>query len=436
MAEQSLRPRTVAAYATAVAPMAILSLPFSVYLPPFIAEGGILSIATIGLIFSISAAWDGIVDPIIGSIIDKKHNGDAPHQRWMIRAALPLALLLILLVVFGEQSSAFILLPILLLFYSAYSLFDVAHLSWGSALADNPEASSRLFGAREFSGKIAVVIAFGAPALLQAFVPDISIEGRILAYTSIALLAIPLAILAIRNIPPRPIIAQPGIGWRAELAASLGSRPLLLLAGVQLFNAFAFGSLTALFVFFVDAYLQLDRLSSIILFLTFIGGAFAAPVWTAIAKRTAKPTLMIAMPIWLIMVLASGWFLPINSPPHTMLFGLCLGFGFVGLIFIYGMVSDLAPIDAKMMQRDRTAFLYAIINVIQKIGVSLAIATSYALLGWGGFDTETKTGSGEIVRALFLLLPSISWLVMMILLLFLRREPLFQISTQLQEVKP
>jgi glycoside/pentoside/hexuronide:cation symporter, GPH family len=423
-----LRSGTVAAYATAVAPTAILSVPFSIYLPPFIAEGGVLSIATIGLIFSISAAWDGLVDPIIGSVVDRVKAGEAPHRRWMTRAVVPLAILLMLLIAFGERSSAFIVLPILLLFYSSFSLFEVAHLSWGAALAKNQEDSSRLFGARELGGKTALVLALGVPAALQAIRPESTLEERMTAYAVMALLAIPMALFAIRKLPARPIIPQPGIGWRAEIGASLKSRPLRLLLSVQFTNAFASGSLTALFIFFLDAYLQLSKISSIILFLTFVGTALAAPIWTLAAQRLSKPRVMIAMPMWLIFILGIGFFLPRGETGPAILFGLTLGMGFVGLIFIYGMVSDLAPVDAELVGRDRTAFLFAIVNVTQKIGIALAIAVSYALLDIGGFEATNKAASADIVRTLFLVLPATSWAVMALFLLKLMREPLFHKS--------
>ena len=59
----ALRPRMVAAYAVPAGPTAMLALPFSVYLPPYIAEGGAISVALVGLLFSLTTIWDGIVDP-------------------------------------------------------------------------------------------------------------------------------------------------------------------------------------------------------------------------------------------------------------------------------------------------------------------------------------------------------------------------------------
>jgi glycoside/pentoside/hexuronide:cation symporter, GPH family len=427
----SLRSRSVAAYAGAVGPMAILGLPFSVYLPPFLAENGELPVTTIGLLFAIGAAWDGIVDPIIGSLIDKKRLGHAPHRLWMLLGALPLVIMLGLLTGYGSQLSAYTLLPLLLLFYSATSLLDIAHLSWGAALSSNKQQSARLFGAREFGGKIAVVIAFGAPALLQVIHPNVSLASRIVAYAVIACVALLVMVLTVLRLPPRPVVPRPGVGWRTEVAATLRSRPLMLLAGVQLSTAFGFGSLTALIVFFVENALQLSELSSIILFLTFVGGTISAPIWTAIGRRVAKPKILMAMPMWLIAILLLGWFIPVGQANYAMLFALALGCGFLGLIFIYGMVADLAPVDAEVVGRDRTAFLFAIINVIQKIGISLGIALSYGLLGLGGFDTQTKSDSGELIRSLFVILPATAWTIMLCFTYFLQRDPQFhQASAQ------
>ena len=41
-----------------------MGLPLSIYLPPYISEGGVVAVALVGLMFSISTLWDGVVDPL------------------------------------------------------------------------------------------------------------------------------------------------------------------------------------------------------------------------------------------------------------------------------------------------------------------------------------------------------------------------------------
>lgn len=422
MSDQALTRRTVATYAAAIGPIAILGLPFSVYLPPFIAAGGTIPVAMVGLLFSLSTLWDGLVDPLIGTLIDRKSKGPSPYRDWMLRASLPLVLLLAILVTMGDSLAFWLLLPLLLLFYSCYSLFDVAHCAWGAALAGNADDSARIFGNRELGAKLVLILAFASPAAAQAMIPGLDLQGRILAYVGLLLLAMPLALFAIRRLPARAIVPEPGIGWRAEIRESLGTRPLLLVWLTQILGAFSFGSLTATFIFFADGYLRLDAQGALLLFGTFIGGAIATPVWIIIARRLGKPLAMACNCLWLIALLLSGWSVPPGAFATALIFSMGLGSGFMGLIFIHGMIADIAPHDRQRCGRDRTAFLYALTNLLQKFGNAIAVGVTYALLGYYGFDATQPDAHGDVVRTLFLTLPVFGWGLMCLVALVLRRE--------------
>lgn len=424
VAESQLGRRTVATYAAAIGPVAILGLPFSVYLPPFIASGGTIPVALVGLLFSLSTLWDGIVDPLIGTLIDRKSKGAFPYRDWIIRASVPLALLLAVLVTVGDSMSFWLLLPLLLIFYSCFSLYDVAHCAWGAALARNADDSARIFGNRELGAKLVLILAFGSPALAQALIPGLDLQGRILAYVGLLFLALPLALWAVYRLPSRAIVPEPGIGWRAEIGISLKTRPLLLVWLIQLLGAFSFGSLTATFIFFADGYLRLDAQGALLLFGTFIGGAIATPVWIHMARRMGKPVALACNCLWLIALLLTGWTLPPGAFLTALFFSMGLGSGFMGLIFIHGMIADITPHDRRRCGRDRTAFLYALTNFLQKFGNAIAVGTTYGLLGLYGFDATLPEESDEVVRTLFLTLPVIGWGLMCLVTLLLWREPM------------
>lgn len=419
--DEALAPRTVAAFAIGVGPVAILGLPFSVYLPPYISEGGVIAVGLVGLMFSISTLWDGVIDPLIGTWVDRSTARGTTHRAWMWRAAVPLALLLVVLVLAGDTLPFWLLLPLLLLFYSSFSVYDVAYLSWGSGLAVNADASSRMFGAREWTSKLVLVVAFAAPAAAQALIPGLSLQGRIVAYASLVAIALPLALAATVRLPLAPARVPEVIDWRRELAATLRFRPLLLVFAIQLVNSFAFGTLTALFVFYADGVLGLDGQSSLLLFATFIGGALSTPLWTAIARRAGKRRGMIAMELFVAMLMLGGLFIVPDGLVQALIFTTLLGSGFVGLLFIYGMISDLAAHDAARCGRDRTAFLFAITMLMQKIGVASAIALSYALLDAGGFDARQAAASADLIQLLFSGLPTLGWLIVAALLVVLGR---------------
>ncbi|HWW58917.1 MAG TPA: MFS transporter [Sphingopyxis sp.] len=418
----ALRPRTVAAYAATAGPTVMLGLPFSVYLPPYIAEGGAISVALVGLLFSLTTIWDGVVDPLIGTMVDRVRTGLGAHRRWMLLAIAPLALLLLALVTVGDRLPFAALFLMMVLFYSSYSLYDVAQLSWGAALVRTPADSALLYGMRDWFAKIALILAFAAPAAAQLLIPGLSLQGRIMAYASLFLLMAPVALFAIRRVPPRAVVAEPGIGWRHEIRASLAFPPLMLLLGVQFLNSFAFGSLTSLFVFFAAAVLDLDAQSAVLLFASFIGGALASPVWTFLARRFGKPPMMIAMGLLIGGLLLATLAQEPRGLGQAVGFSLMLGTGFVGLLFTYSMLADLIPGDTVRCGRNRSAFLFALLNLMQKFGVAAAIAVSYALLDLVGFDPQNGKAAARELHLLFALQPTTAWIIMAGLLVWMRRE--------------
>jgi len=417
-----LRPRAVAAYAATAGPTVMLGLPFSVYLPPYIAEGGAISVALVGLLFSLTTIWDGVVDPLIGTTVDRVRTGLGAHRRWMLLALLPLSLLLLALVTVGNQLPFAALFLIMVLFYSSYSLYDVAQLSWGSALVRTPADSALLYGMRDWFAKIALILAFAAPAAAQLLIPGLSLQGRIIAYASLFLLLVPIALLAIRRVPPRTVVAEAGFGWRHEIRTSLSFRPLMLLLGVQFLNSFAFGSLTSLFVFFAAAVLDLDAQSAVLLFASFIGGALASPIWTFLARRFGKPPMMIAMGLLISSLLVATLAQQPRWLGQAVGFSLMLGTGFVGLLFTYSILADLIPRDSERCGRNRSAFLFALLNLMAKFGVAAAIAVSYAALDLVGFDPQNGKAAARELHLIFALQPTTAWILMVGLLLWMQRE--------------
>ncbi|KTE35327.1 MULTISPECIES: MFS transporter [unclassified Sphingopyxis] len=420
--DAALRPRSVAAFAATAGPTAILGLPFSVYLPPYIAEGGVIAVGLVGLLFSLTTIWDGVVDPLIGTMIDRVRTGLGAHRRWMLAALVPLALLLAMIVTVGDSLPFAALFLVMVLFYSSFSLYEVAQLSWGSALVRTPADSALLYGMRDWFAKIALLIAFAAPAAAQLAIPGLDLQGRILAYAAIFLIMAPVALVAIARVPLRAVVAEPGIGWRHEIRASLGFPPLMLLFGVQFLNSFAFGSLTSLFVFFAAAVLGLDGQSAVLLFASFIGGAIASPLWTLLARRFGKPRTMIAMGLLIASLLLATLAQEPRGLGQATGFSLLLGTGFVGLLFTQSMLADLIPRDAERCGRSRAAFLFALLNLMQKFGVAAAIAVSYALLDLVGFDPKHGAAAARALHLLFALQPTAAWALMIGLLLSMRRH--------------
>jgi glycoside/pentoside/hexuronide:cation symporter, GPH family len=433
-ASDRLTAPTTRAYALAVAPVAILGLPLGVLLPPYIAQGGVISVGLVGIIFTIGTIWDGIVDPLIGNLIDRKSAAAAPHLRWMLMAS-PLVLATLAILVFLGDTLPFLwLLLALVLFTSSLSLFDVAHLAWGSALAGDKGESSRLFGAREWAGKVFVLAAFAAPAILQLQQPGLKLDGQLLAYAGLAAITLPFALWFASRLPVRPIISQPNSSLRAELKNLLNFRPLKLLVLAQALNTFGLGAMTSLFVFYVAAVLDLDSQGPVLLLISFVGGVVMTPAWIAVAVRFGKPKGMLLMSVWLVAVLLTSLLLPEGNFPIAAIFVFALGSGFAGLIFIYGLASDIVPMYREKSGRDRAGLIFSLTNVTQKIGTAIGIGVSYVALDVLGFDARNVSASEDALRYLYFGIPTLGWTAVALVMAALHRE--IAANTQVPSLEP
>ena len=74
-----------------------------------------------------------------------------------------------------------------------------------------------------------------------------------------------------------------------------------------------------------------------------------------------------------------------------------------------------------MVKSIRAAFLFALLNLMQKFGVAAAIGVSYALLDLVGFDPRDGAASARALHLLFALLPTAAWVLMIGLLVLLQR---------------
>jgi Na+/melibiose symporter-like transporter len=406
----ALSRRAVTLYAVAAAPVAILGLPLSVFLPPFVSTGGAIAVGLVGVLFMLATLWDGFIDPAIGRLIDRRNAHGTPHRRWIWLSIVPMTAALSLVVAQGDALAFLPLLALLILFTSSYSFYDVGHLAWGSALADDAGQSSRLFGAREWAGKIGVLLAFAVPAAVQAFVPDLDHGGRVLAYAALAVLLLPLALWATTGLPVPATTPQVALDWRAEWRVTLGFPALLLLIAAQAMNAFGLGAITSIFVFFADGVLGLASAAPLLLLISFIGAGLTTPLWTRLAIRIGKPRGMLVMALWLVAVMAFASVLPRGNFPLAALFVFILGSGFVGLLFIYGIAADLTVADRERCGRDRTAFVFSLVNVAQKAGTALGIGFSYIALDLFAFDPGNPAASATPLRAIYVGVPVVAWL--------------------------
>jgi Na+/melibiose symporter-like transporter len=78
-------------------------MPIAVYLPPLYGESLGLSLATVGLVFTLARIWDVVTDPIMGVVIDRYGSRWGQYKHW-IALAIPILMLSVYMVFLpGEE---------------------------------------------------------------------------------------------------------------------------------------------------------------------------------------------------------------------------------------------------------------------------------------------------------------------------------------------
>ena len=75
--------RVLASYSMVALPIGAMAMPIAIYMPPLYSGSLGLSLATVGLIFTLARIWDLITDPIMGVVIDRYGSRWGHYKHWV-----------------------------------------------------------------------------------------------------------------------------------------------------------------------------------------------------------------------------------------------------------------------------------------------------------------------------------------------------------------
>ncbi len=395
-------------------PLAALSLPMTVYLPPFYATYVGVSLATVGLIFTLVRLADIVLDPALGYLMDRTRTQWGRFRPWMV-ASIPVLMIATWLAFMPQPGATPVYLTaVLVLLFAGYSMAVVAHLSWGAVLARDYHARSRVYGwlqAFTVGGMVLVLVL--PPIVTRMFPGNEAVGVQSMGWFIIVLTPITI-LLAVWRVsePPRSavVVGQKAAGSLLDYAR-LAMRPTLarlLLCGVLL--ALAPGITGALFLFFFRIRGFTGEQSTLLLLIYFVGGLAGAPLWTQLAKRFGKHrTLALSCVYYAVVQGATLLF-----PKGNMIWGVgslfVAGIAFsAALILLRAMVADAADEARLDMKIDCTGMVYALYTSITKMSAAVAVGITYPLLQWIGFVAKAgpKNAPGAIhgLELIFVIFP-------------------------------
>ena len=381
MARQ-LNKRVLASYSMVALPIGAMAMPIAIYLPPFYSSSLGLSLATVGLIFTLARVWDLVTDPIMGVVIDRYGSRWGQYKHW-VALAIPLLMLAVYKLFLPNPSdvSALYLGGWLLVLYVGYTMLSISHNSWGSVLAGDYDERSKIFGWREIFIILGMALVLAIPAALDLS-RETPISEKLAAMGIFCLLLFPLTVLpTVLAVPDKRSVRTETIGLQDVLELVRSNPTLWRLLFADFTTAFAMSATAALYIFFATYAFELKDHASLALLLYFLAGFLAMPAWLKLAYRMGKVGA-IRMAIGYTMLLQAGLFFvtdPGNIPlfwGYTFLAGLAFG---AGPTLLHSMMADLTDIDESKTGQKRAGMYFALLATVNKLGGASAVGVTLTL---------------------------------------------------------
>jgi Na+/melibiose symporter-like transporter len=390
-------------FASAAMPVAALNIPLVVYLPNYFASHIGLSLAAVGLGFTVVRFVDIALDSLIGIAINATNTPLGRFRPWMAAGAPMIMIAAYMLFMAQPGISTAYMIGWLLVVYAGFSMLSVGHSAWAAALVPEYHQRSRVYGWMQAVGVLATVAVLMLPIVLSSRGFKAPSDG-IHAMGWFVIAVTPLTILLCTSIVGEPRLAETvqRITLR-DYGRLIARASLLRILAADLFLALGPAITAALYIFFFTQALGFTRNQTNVLLLIYIAaGLIGAPTWAQVAKKLGKHrTVMLGCVLY-----GFAQAIVFFGMHGNMMFMVPSMFfaGFVVSCFTFlirAMVADISDEVRLDLGVDRAALLYGLITSTSKIGGAASVGITFSILGVFGFDRhEGVVNSGLPLDAL------------------------------------
>jgi len=395
-------------------PAAISLLIMQIYIPSFIAEMGVFSLTTIGIIFFAARLIDMVSDLLVGYASDKTPPEYGRRRIWIL-IGTPI-FLLIFYQLLAIPTTAWSLFFITALWYIAGTCMIVPYYTWGTEIETGYNAHTKYTGTRVIFGLIGTLCALILPTLLMPDAPlDEILNFNLIFITFFFFMAIVLLIF----LPDAGRVDAESTNLRDIILIFKKGSPFNQLIISQLFNGIANALPATLFVFFTTYVLKRPDLAGPLLVFYFLAATISVPIWVKLTNIWPKERC------WKIaMVTAAVTFLAVLLVDEktislfvviTIITGMMAG---ADLSIPASMLADIIDDDANKTGYRRPGIYFAVWGTTSKLTFAFAIVIAFSLLGMEIFEPseEKILVDTNWLIILYALLPPIFKIVSVVLL--------------------
>ena len=384
-----------------------------------------LPLTTIATVLFLVRFFDAVTDPLIGYYADRYYKSNGTYKPFILVGGLLFIISSYFLYVPPKQVGAFYLTIWFALFYLAWTLFEMPHLTWASKLAQSSEAKAKIYSFRNIANYSGWLLFYSVPLLpvfeSRAITPD-TLHVSVLAA---GLLMVPLLLISLKtkhrmeykqagNYKNHPKDTGHNLHRNKKpiikfLQSLLANRPLIIFLAAYTLIYIGMGMWYSLIFLYVDVYLGLGEQYAEMFLLAFVIGIAATPLWYRLMVWLGKKTTWILSTLLLIISFIFTIRLSAEVTTFTKLVALkaiqTMGFTCLNVVGP-AMLSEIIDYSNWKQKSDKNAIYFAIYTFIIKAVFAISTAIGLGLVGWFGFDAAAN---GQTLQAIFGMTLAIGW---------------------------
>lgn len=392
------------AYGLPALPLAALTVPVYIYIPPYYAQELGVDLALIGVLLLLARILDAVSDPVIGLLSDRWETRWGRRKPWIAGGTAAALVTAFMLCLPPKDAGGAYLFFWSVALYLAWTAISLPHNAWGAELSTDYNERSHIVAWREALTVIGTLCATGMPGLL--IVAGLTgAEAPLIGIFLFAAILLPVGtLLALRMVPEPPAVQFGHQDWRTGLAIIWRNRPFRALIIAFLLNGMANSLPATLFLLFATHVLESGNAQGAILFAYFGAGVIAVPFWLKLADRYSKHRIWAVSLLW-----ACGVFLwvPLLGAGDlwafvaiSILSGISLG---ADIVLPASMQADVVDADTAESGTQRTGFYFALWGVATKLSLAGAVGLAFPVLDLLGFDAQSDSNGSTALLGLSLL---------------------------------
>ena len=358
-----------------------------------------MSAGVAGLLIGLSKIYDGFTDPLMGVISDRTNTAMGRRRPYLLAGAFLLAISMVLMFnvpSFETPAGPVIYMTLILLLYAtAYTVFNVPYLAMPAEMTDSYHERSYLMSFRVYGIAGAGYVGyFAGPVIIDMFGGGRSgFEGMAWVMGGAVLLSSLLCFYFTKDAPFKHRTQAAPVGFRRQFQLAIQNRPFLWLMLAKMFGLLGQALSNPAKAFFFPLVLGASLTSfGVYWFAFYTAMILSQPMWLKLGKTHGKRNVFIVALLVTVAVNLS-WLLATPAEPFalTILRGIALGFlGGATLLMGQAMLPDTMEYDRRLTGLRREGVYAGVYTTIEKFAFAFGPAATGAVLAAMGYVSSSE----------------------------------------------